>query len=670
MSYSNKDRRLKDDLLRRLEDCFKIAKNYRFEGWQDREIELGSDWHEQIQTAIASCDFGLLLVSPAFLATDYVANHELPKFVADDPFKPAARRRVAPVALKPILFDGKMDLRGLEQRQVFRDRERRAYQERTGNNQKDTFVGELFEKIIEMLDRHPPEPLEPTEASKVERSVRKGDKLDLNQYFQEQIALNLAAINFIRTEGQVTTQNKLDDTGLAGERRDALEFLREWACDQAGEPYCALLAEYGMGKTTTSMAFAQELLKAREESPLVPLPIYMDLRNLGEAAKAEPDLLQIIDTVLRKSWRGGFVKIPLSAPEVVRLVQQEGAVAIFDGLDEVLVHLSPATGQRFTREIFRILPPALFSRRRKPNVPGQAGRVLVTCRTHYFRTSRDQKAHLTAEDRDDLRADDYRVLVLLPFTDRQIRAYLQQILPDEDIERVLETIRAVHNLPELAGRPYTLSLIARHFPDIERWKLEGRRVTGVDLYRAMVLSWLERDAGKHQITPDHKRQLMEYFAAELWRSGKPAWSVGDVEQWLIDFLRAHPSLEAHYNNKDRELLKEDIRTATFLVRQGETEFRFAHTSLQEFFLAGYLYRALVEGELEDWALPRPNRETLDFLGQLMVDGGGESVAVGALRAMRDSYRPKTSELAFCLCSARAAKGLPCAVTCRISTKRC
>ena len=121
-------------------------------------------------------------------------------------------------------------------------------------------------------------------------------------------------------------------------------------------------------------------------------------------------------------------------------------------------------------------------------------------------------------------------------TDRQIREYLQQTLPDEGIERVLETIRAVHNLPELAERPYTLSLIARHFPDIERWKMQGRRVTGVDLYRAMVLSWLERDAGKHQITPDHKQHFMEYFAAELWRSGKRAWSAGDVEQWLIDFL--------------------------------------------------------------------------------------------------------------------------------------
>ena len=61
---------------------------------------------------------------------------------------------------------------------------------------------------------------------------------------------------------------------------------------------------------------------------------------------------------------------------------------------------------------------------------------------------------------------------------------------------------------------------------------------------------------------------MEYFAAELWRSGKRAWSVGDVEQWLIDFLRARPALAAHYDGKDRELLKEDLRTATFLVRDG------------------------------------------------------------------------------------------------------
>ncbi|HWA83391.1 MAG TPA: hypothetical protein VG820_08170 [Fimbriimonadaceae bacterium] len=48
-------------------------------------------------------------------------------------------------------------------------------------------------------------------------------------------------------------------------------------------------------------------------------------------------------------------------------------------------------------------------------------------------------------------------------------------------------------------------------------------------------------------------------------------------------------------------------------------FRFAHASLLEYFLAGYLRRALVEGRPEAWQLPRASRETLDFLGQWLLD---------------------------------------------------
>src|SRR6185503_13984548 len=130
-------------------------------------------------------------------------------------------------------------------------------------------------------------------------------------------------------------------------------------------------------------------------------------------------------------------------------------------------------------------------------------------RTHYFRTLRDEKTHFTGEDRSPLEARDFRALVLLPFTEKQIEGYLAKNLPGADVPRLLELIRSVHNLPELAERPYTLSLIARHIPDLERWKLEGRKVTGVTLYRHMVLSWLERDDGKHQLLPDHKLRLME-----------------------------------------------------------------------------------------------------------------------------------------------------------------
>ena len=139
-------------MLRRLQAYFGASAKYRFEGWQDELIDLGSDWHRQIQAAIAECDFGLLFVSPAFLGNEYIKKHELSHFVGDEVFRPEVRKRTAPVALRPLRFDGSMDLRGLAQRQIFHDARRRAYQELTGIR-KDRFAEQLYAKIVEMLEK-------------------------------------------------------------------------------------------------------------------------------------------------------------------------------------------------------------------------------------------------------------------------------------------------------------------------------------------------------------------------------------------------------------------------------------------------------------------------------------------------------------------------------------
>jgi hypothetical protein len=636
VSYAHADMALKDRLVLLLKQWFESAHDYEVVVWQDVDIDVGAKWHDVIQSAIKASDFGLLLISPAFLASRYITREELRHFVALDPLGPYPDKLAVPVALCGLRFDGTMDMKGLEAHQIFRDAAGKAFEERSQGNPRKNFANQLFGKIVQRLDAHfaaPPAAAEPKRRPDI--------------WQRDDLARDLADVKFVTPQGRTGTMNKLDDEAPDGERKDALQFLLDWAREPNGPTCCALLGSSGIGKTTTSKAFAHRLLRDREADSSLPMPIYLDLRNLGEAAKQEPDLKTILHTVLRRSWQGGATDLPLEAEEVIRLVRQEAAIVIFDGLDEVLVHLSQLGGQTFTRELLRILPPGLWPGNRRPEEPGRPGRVMLTCRTHYFRSLREQQTHLTLEDRDDVRDTDYRVFILLPFDDGQIRAYLAQTFPGREVEPILETIKAVHNLGELATRPYTLSLIARSLPRIERWQLEGRRVTGVDLYRHMVQSWLERDSGKHEFDIDHKQRIMEHVAAELWRSGGRTWTARQMEDWLAGFMDATPDVARHYRGKDLNLLKKDLRTATFLVGGGRRPFQFAHTSLQEYFLAAYLLRALREARPEDWDMTRPGRETLDFLGQMLL-GEPDTAAQSALTAIGAAYRPggQRERLAF------------------------
>ncbi len=75
---------------------------------------------------------------------------------------------------------------------------------------------------------------------------------------------------------------------------------------------------------------------------------------------------------------------------------------------------------------------------------------------------------------------------------------------------------------------------------LERWQLEGRRVTGVDLYRHMVESWLERDSGKHEFDIGRKQRIVQHVAGALWRSGGQTWTARQMEDWPAGFMEETP----------------------------------------------------------------------------------------------------------------------------------
>ncbi len=145
VSYARANKVLAGRFLERFRTQLKAAKRYRYVFWQDTDILVGELWHDEIQAALSACDIGLLLVSPAFLGSQYINEHEVPKFVGK------RAKPVIPVLLQPV--DPELhDLKGLQDTQIFRLENSRfahpkAYGECYTSAQRDQFALELFRQV-------------------------------------------------------------------------------------------------------------------------------------------------------------------------------------------------------------------------------------------------------------------------------------------------------------------------------------------------------------------------------------------------------------------------------------------------------------------------------------------------------------------------------------------
>ena len=106
----------------------------------------------------------------------------------------------------------------------------------------------------------------------------------------------------------------------------ALEVLQQWASDPHGTPYCAILGEYGIGKTTTLKQFTHALLEQRRAGKAVPLPIFIDLRLYSPTVhKGEvPALETLLEEMLSQVWQTTQAQA-FTAQDILRLVRERGS---------------------------------------------------------------------------------------------------------------------------------------------------------------------------------------------------------------------------------------------------------------------------------------------------------------------------------------------------------
>lgn len=146
-SYAHADTPDVNRFMEVLHPLLVISAHYDFHEWNDKAILPGELWKTEINHALQSARFGLLLVSPQFLASKFITEEELATLLA----KPT----VVPIALHPIKFDGSMDLKNLQDRQLFCGPNHKTFDDCTTGRGRRAFALALFDQIHALLRKYP-----------------------------------------------------------------------------------------------------------------------------------------------------------------------------------------------------------------------------------------------------------------------------------------------------------------------------------------------------------------------------------------------------------------------------------------------------------------------------------------------------------------------------------
>jgi formylglycine-generating enzyme required for sulfatase activity len=201
--------------------------------------------------------------------------------------------------------------------------------------------------------------------------------------------------------------------------------------------------------------------------------------------------------------------------------------------------------------------------------------VVITSRTQYFPGEEDQPYELNIPTFDNKGFHTLAKFYLSPFDDKEIRHYLNKkygIVRVWNRKKKQKARRIVHNSPKLMVRPMLLSYID--------YLVDGDQhyANTYDIYEALINKWIEREGDKreHQHVNREKlkqnlHQYSQLVAVKIYEQRK--------EKKSLQLCKADAT-DVNVELKDYQMTGQSL-----LTRDADNNWKFAHKSILEFFLA-------------------------------------------------------------------------------------
>lgn len=334
-----------------------------------------------------------------------------------------------------------------------------------------------------------------------------------------------------------------------------------------------LLGDAGQGKTTVLKqvfaSMADQFLKASAQN--APLPLYIPLRELSAFRGNAFELL----------WTYIGEDFPLPCEEFIALARQQRIVFLFDGFDEIQGEITQQIiNERAASKLF-------------------ACNSVLSCRKSFFDSYLSMSplleyyAHKVELQPLTLSSS---VMHYITAFCRQKQGYSEKAATSSP-EKIIATIQMNQELQDLARRPLLLLMILEIFTNPK--EMEKQKWSVTKLYRTYTEQWLKNEASK----PDSVLKWNEKTALLQ----EVAWSTYEHSSYIStfsgsDLARIVKQAASRYPSFSEAQLLNDLCFRTLLVASEGEHYEFLHKSIQEYYVARYVFDCMRYREQHNFTL--------------------------------------------------------------------